>query len=153
MTPEIMTPDRMALHLIKLAVGIDDVEHLAAVQTSRLKQARDSGKPAVLRHVTRNTPRQAAGLLDGGSMYWIIKGFVRVRQRLVGVEPVEDGEGTRCALVLDPQLVPTVLRPHRAFQGWRYLRADDAPADAMARQAETDMPEHMASELRELGLL
>lgn len=143
----------MTLHLLKLAVGIEDVEHLAAVQALRLQEAREGGGPAVLRHLTRNTPRQAAELLDGGSMYWVIKGFVRVRQRLVGVRPVNDGDGPRCALVLDPRLVPTNLRPHRAFQGWRYLRLADAPADAAARQAATDMPEHMATELRELGLL
>jgi len=143
----------MTLHIIKLAVGIDDVEHLATVQALRLKQARDRGNPEILRHVTRNTPRRAAELLDGGSMYWVIKGFVRVRQRLTGVQAVNDGEGPRCALVLDPQLVQTVLRPHRAFQGWRYLRAEDAPADATTRESATDMPEHMATELRELGLL
>lgn len=143
----------MTVHLIKLAVGIEDVEHLAAVQALRLKQARDNGQPAILRHVTRNTPRRAAELLDGGSMYWVIKGFVRVRQRLVGVEAMTDGEEPRCALVLDPELVPTVLRAHRPFQGWRYLRPEDATPDASARQSRTGMPEEMAAELRDLGLL
>lgn len=143
----------MTVHLIKLAVGIQDVDHLAAVQALRLKQARAGGHRDILRHVTRNTPRRAADLLDGGSMYWVIKGFVRVRQRLVGVEAVNDGDGPRCGLVLDPELTPTILRPHRAFQGWRYLRPEDAPADAAARESGTDMPDHMATELRELGLL
>jgi hypothetical protein len=144
----------MNLHIIKLAVGIEDVDHLATVQALRLKQALDGGGPAILRHVTRNTPRRAAELLDGGSMYWVIKGAVRVRQRLVGVEAVTDPEeGPRCALILDPRLAPTVLRPHRAFQGWRYLRPEDAPPDAAARTSETGMPDHMVTELKELGLL
>ncbi len=143
----------MTLHIIKLAVGIDDVEHLATVQALRLRQARDSGKPEILRHVTRNTPRRSAALLDGGSMYWVIKGFVRVRQRLIGMEAITDGEGPRCGLVLDPELVPTVLRAHRPFQGWRYLRPEDAPADAVARDTRAGMPEEMAAELRDLGLL
>ncbi len=143
----------MTLHIIKLAVGIEDVEHLATVQALRLKQARDGGHSETLRHVTRNTPRQTAALLDGGSMYWVIKGFVRVRQRLVGVEAVTGGEGPRCGLVLDPRLVPTVLRAQRPFQGWRYLRPEDASPDAGDRPSETAIPEDMASELRELGLL
>ena len=86
-------------------------------------------------------------------MYWVIKGFARVRQSLLAIEPVNGANGPRCALVLDPHLIPTVLRPQRAFQGWRYLRAEDAPADAAARESAIDMPEHMATELRELGLL
>ncbi len=143
----------MTLHIIKLAVGIQDVEHLATVQALRLKQARAGGGPAILRHVTRNTPRRAAELLDGGSMYWVIKGFVRVRQRLLAVEAVTEGEKPRCALVLDPKLAPTVLRAHRPFQGWRYLRPEDATPDAGARESRTGMPEQMAAELRDLGLL
>ncbi len=143
----------MTLHIIKLAVGIEDVEHLATVQALRLKQARDDGRPAILRHVTRNTPRRAEEVLDGGSMYWVIKGFVRARQRLVGFEAMTDGEQPRCGLVLDPKLVATVLRAHRPFQGWRYLRPEDATPDAVDRAQEIAMPEDMALELRELGLL
>jgi hypothetical protein len=143
----------MTLHLIKLAVGIRDVDHLAAVQELRLKHAGESGGPANLRHVTRNTPRRSAELLDGGSMYWVIKGFIRVRQRLTAIEPVGDTGEPRCALILDPTLVPTRLRSHRAFQGWRYFRPEDVPPDAAARDLDVDIPEEMAAELKELGLL
>ncbi len=143
----------MTLHLIKLAVGAEDVDGMARYQALRLKQARDNGYPEILRHVTRNTPRRAAELLEGGSLYWVIKGFVRVRQRLVGFEALTDNEHPRCGLVLDPHLVPTELRAHRPFQGWRYLRAEDAPPDARDRSSDTAIPEDMASELRELGLL
>jgi hypothetical protein len=143
----------MTIHLIKLCVGVDDVAHLEQLQAQRLRQARDAGQPAKLRHVTRHTPRRAEELLDGGSIYWVIKGFVRVRQRIIGIEPVEDADGPRCALVRDPELVPTEAQARRPFQGWRYLRPEDAPPDATARDGARDMPPGMAAELRELGLL
>lgn len=143
----------MTIHLIKLCVGVEDVAHLERLQEQRLRQAREAGGPVKLRHVTRHTPRRSAELLDGGSLYWVIKGFIRVRQRIIGIETVETEDGPRCALVRDPELVPTVARAHRAFQGWRYLRPEDAPPDARAIEHETEMPPEMAAELRELGLL
>lgn len=143
----------MTVHLIKLCVGVEDVDHLADLQGRRLAEARAGGRPGVLRHVTRHAPRRARELLDGGSLYWVIKGWVRVRQRLVGLDPVTDGEVRRCALVLDPHLVRTVPRAHRPFQGWRYLPAAKAPPDAPSGGGLADVPDHLADELRELGLL
>jgi len=143
----------MVLHLIKLAVGVDDVDHLAELQARRLAQARAENRAPVLRHVTRHAPRRGEELLEGGSLYWVIRGWVRVRQRLVDLDPVV-GEGVRrCALVLDPVLVRTVPRAHRPFQGWRYLPEAKAPPDAADASGAADVPEHMAAELRELGLL
>ena len=143
----------MTIHLIKLCVGVEDVAHLEQLQALRLRQAREAGGPAQLRHITRHTPRRAAELLDGGSLYWVIKGFIRVRQRIIGIEPVKDADGPRCALVRDPELVPTEARARRPFQGWRYLRPEDAPPDAVGRVDTADIPAEMAAELRELGLL
>jgi hypothetical protein len=142
------------LHLVKLAVGIDDVAHLAAVQKRRLEEAAASGQPARLYHVTRNVPRRADELLEGGSIYWVIKGRIRVRQRLLAIEADTDSEGRRfCRLVLDPQRVETQAWPHRAIQGWRYLPADSAPPDLNRALVEDHLPPEMAAELRELGLL
>lgn len=151
----------MTLHLLKLAVGIDSVTHLRDVQAHR------RGTAATVGHVTRHAPKRAAALLDGGSMYWVIRGVIRVRQRLVGIEPDAGPGGSDddraparrgCRLILDPALVLTLPRAQRAFQGWRYLRADDAPADVDAgeeREAEAggELPAAMVAELAKLGLL
>lgn len=145
----------MTVHLIKLCVGIDDVGHLARLQAGRLAEARRRGEEAELKHVTRNTPRQASEILDGGSLYWVIRGFVRVRQEVIAIRPAEKADGRpACALVLDPKLVRTELRSFRAFQGWRYLAPEDAPPDAgLFDEADDDVPAELAAELKGLGLL
>ena len=143
------------LNIIKLAVGIEDIDHLSAVQERKLADEKAKcGKAARLWHRTRHAPRRAEELLDGGSMYWVIKGRVAARQRWIGFKKKTDEEGRKfCFIQLDPELVPTASRRHRAFQGWRYLKADDAPPDQPKRQGEEDFPPDMAAELRELGLL
>lgn len=145
----------MTVHLIKLSVGVDDVEHLARLQAKRLADARRRGDPPELRHVTRHKPKKADDILDGGSIYWVIKGFIRARQRIVAFRPATRADGTpACALVLDLALVRTERRSFRPFQGWRYLAPDRAPKDAPeGRRAEDLVPEKMADELRQLGLL
>ncbi len=137
------------LHLIKLSVGTESVEGLQRWQARRHKL---SGR---VFHQTRMMPRRAGELLDGGSIYWVIKGLVQARQRLVAIEPQVDGEGRRSALLmLDPNLVRTVPMPHRAFQGWRYLLLEDAPGDLGEAPGDApDMPPEMIAELRALGLL
>ncbi|MEX2453894.1 MAG: DUF1489 domain-containing protein [Rhodospirillaceae bacterium] len=145
----------MTVHLIKLAVGIDSFPHLAERQRQRIAEAEAAGGDARLRHLTRSTPRRADEAVDGGSIYWVIKGAIRARQRIVAVEPAVSRNGLpRCALILDPDLVPVRAQPRRAFQGWRYLDPADAPPDAIGVVDEADeLPAHMAEELRELGLL
>jgi hypothetical protein len=139
------------LHLAKLAVGIRDIEHLRQVQDARQRQ-----QPP-LRHLTRNHPRRAAEVIDGGSLYWVIGGSMLVRQRVIDIIDDQWDDGTRCAgLVLDAALVPLAGRPTKAFQGWRYLAAADAPADLVAGAAvpgEQELPPHLRRDLRALGLL
>ena len=142
----------MPVQLIKLAVGVDDINHMAELQAARLK------RQGVLVHVTRNTPKRADELLAGGSIYWVIKKFVRVRQRLTGLERGRDADGRPiCTVSLDPQLVLTELQEFRAFQGWRYLKTEDAPVDINRKKPgpneENPLPGEMAAELRGLGLL
>jgi hypothetical protein len=133
------------LHLVKLAVGIDDIEHLREVRAAR---ARERGGSWVF---TRNRPRRAAELV-GGSIYWVIRGRIRVRQLLSGFRDGHDAGGRRCCLIeIDPLLVPTEPRFCRPFQGWRYLAADAAPADRCADAAGS--LDRMLAELRELGLI
>jgi hypothetical protein len=144
----------MTVHLIKLSVGSGDIEGLARFQRARLEQSmRREGTPR-LWHKTRNRPRRAEELLAGGSIYWVIGGRIRARQRLVGFESeVDPDRGRICLFMLDPELVPTDPWPHRAFQGWRYLDPKDAPPDRPVGAADEAMPEEMIAELRELGLL
>jgi hypothetical protein len=143
----------MPLHLLKLCVGCDSVEDLADWQAGRLAEARAAGTPAFTFHVTRMRPRREAELLDGGSLYWVIRGLVLVRQPILGLEPRPGADGVaRCAIRLDPGLVRTLPQPRRAFQGWRYLRPEDAPADLPAAVA-ADMPPRLALDLAEIGVL
>jgi hypothetical protein len=144
--------DAPALHLIKLCVGVDEIQELADWQKKRRKRF----KRRYNTHVTRNYPRRADELLAGGSLYWVIAGSVRVRQRIVGVVQRPDSEGVLCCeLRLDPKLVETQPRAHRPFQGWRYLESGDAPPDLkQGRKARGDrLPPALVDELRSLGLL
>ena len=140
----------MTLHILKLCVGCESVEDLADWQKDRAREL-PGGLP---RHVTRMWPKQAQAVLDGGSIYWVIKGTVLVRQRILRLDPVEGEDGiTRCALVLDPELVRTEPAPRRPFQGWRYLKPGDAPRDLPAQRAGDDeLPPELAEALANLGL-
>jgi len=143
----------MALHLIKLCVGCDSIEDLAGWIDHRRAEARRAGRDPVHAHVTRMVPRRTAELLDGGSLYWVIKGSVQVRQRLLDIAVFTDGEGIqRCRLVLDQTLVPTEWQPKRPFQGWRYYEPKDVPPDLAARTAG-DLPPALKAELASLGLM
>lgn len=143
----------MAIHLIKLAVGVESVAHLAEIQARRLAESRKRGA-ARLRHYTRHAPKRADELRRSGSIYWVIRGAIQARQRIRDVETglSRDGEPT-AALVLDPRLVRIQARLHRAFQGWRYLEPEDAPPDARGGAARAELPVKLAQELRALGLL
>jgi hypothetical protein len=146
----------MALHLIKLCVGVEKIEELAAWQKKRVAEQRKAGvKKPTPRHLTRHAPKRAEEILDGGSLYWVIKGVVRVRQRIIGIEPGTAKDGTpKCVLKLHRELVRVVPRTMRAFQGWRYLEGADAPPDLGAiSKGAAEMPAKMADELRSLGLL
>jgi hypothetical protein len=139
------------LHMLKLSVGVKEVAQLRAIQA--LRAAADPP----LRHQTRMMPKRRDEILDGGSIFWVIGGFVQLRQRLLDIIEDRWDDGTPCAgLVLDPVLVAVEARPVKAFQGWRYLDAASAPPDVAAmRQAAgaQAMPEAMLRELRALCLI
>ncbi|MBV9330581.1 MAG: DUF1489 domain-containing protein [Alphaproteobacteria bacterium] len=143
----------MTLHLVKLCVGAESIESLAAWQEGRLKDLRKKGKKPELVHVTRMTPKRAEELLDGGSLYWVIKGYISVRQRLIDLRPVVKNGRPHCGLVYDRQLVATSRRFCRPFQGWRYLEEKNAPADIAALKGVKNLPEKLKAELADLGLL
>ena len=137
----------MTLHLVKLCVGVDEVPELADWQRRRRREKKR------VYHVTRMMPRRAAEILAGGSIYWVIRGLILVRQRIIAIEPfVDDDEIERCKLVFDPALVAVQPQPRRAFQGWRYLDGDDAPVDIKG-SADAALPAKLRAELAALGLL
>jgi len=140
------------LHMIKLSVGVKEVADLAAWQASR----RRLDPP--LRHQTRMMPKRVPELLDGGSIYWVIGGFVRVRQRLLDVREEQWDDGSDCCgLVLDPELIPVELRPQKPFQGWRYLDPAAAPPDiakgAVQASGLEKLPPALRAELKALCLI
>jgi hypothetical protein len=145
----------MTVHLLKLCVGVDTVQELKAWQDERLKRLARARKVPELCHRTLQMPRRRDKVLDGGSLYWVIKGFVLVRQRVLDLRPDTKDDGTSCCgIVLDRELVATRPHPRRAFQGWRYLEAADAPHDArVVDAAEDEMPPAMREDLRELRLI
>jgi hypothetical protein len=138
----------MPLHLMKLCVGVDGVERL----DEWIKDCR-AGRDT-LDHITRSFPRRAEEILPGGSLYWIIRGAILCRQPITTFEPVRGEDGiVRCRIVFKPKIVLVRPTPRRAFQGWRYLDAADAPPD-MPRSAEgQELSSAMRQELAELGLL
>lgn len=138
-------------HLLKLSAGTDSVETLIDWQGSRPAR----GEDALPRHITRMWPRREDEVLDGGSIYWVIKGLIQCRQRILRFDPVTGADGiARCALVLDPELIRTAPAPKRAFQGWRYLAASDAPPDLpKTRAQEVPLPPELAGALADIGVL
>ena len=145
----------MPLHLLKLCVGAESIGDLESWIDQRMAAKKKRGEPQEHVHTTRMTPKRAAELLDGGSLYWVIKGQIAAREKLVDIRPFTDSEGIgRTDLVLEGNVIPVMSRPCRPFQGWRYLQAKDAPQDlGQASSALAEMPEIMRRELRDLGLL
>jgi hypothetical protein len=145
----------MSLHLLKLCVDTASIAELEEWIEHVLALKRQIGQPAEQIHTTRMTPKRVEELLDGGSLFWVIKGQIAARQTLLDLRPFTDGQGvSRCHLVLDPVVVPVEPRRFRPFQGWRYLTVQDAPRDLARAEGEVAiMPETMRRELRELGLI
>jgi hypothetical protein len=145
----------VSLNILKLSVGIENLAHLAEVQQHRLAMKKKAGEKPELMHITRAFPRRASEVLDGGSIYWVIKGVIRVRQPIIDLREATNQDGKpACAIVYENRHILTEPRPFRAFQGWRYLESADAPRDIDAIGAGVeDLPDDMADELRELGLL
>ena len=133
----------MALHMIKLCVGADTIEDLLEWQRTR-----EPGDRWIMR--TRQTPKRATELVDGGSLYRVFKGVILCRQRIVAVTTVGEGVTARCEVTVDPEVIRVAPTPRRAFQGWRYLQAQDAPPD-LSLEAFGDAPPELARQLREIG--
>lgn len=144
-------PVEKSVHLIKLSVGTENIEDLAAWQATKRAQAPD-GLP---RHVTRMWPKREAEILNGGSIFWVIKGVIQCRQRVDRLDEYIGQDGIRrCAIVLDPQIIRTQTSLKRPFQGWRYLATADAPPDLpKGRASEEPLPVELNRALAEIGVL
>ncbi len=142
------------LHLIKLSVGSESVESLIEWQAARCAERAAVGGDSRPRHVTRMTPKRGDELLAGGSIYWVIKRFIVARQTIVGLDPVTGHDGVaRCAIILGTDIIRTEQRPKRPFQGWRYLKPEDAPGD-LTEDGEilSEMPGSMREALSSFGV-
>jgi hypothetical protein len=139
----------MTLHIVKLCVGVDGLDHMYN-WVSECRKGRDT-----LDHVTRMFPRRKDEVLPHGSLYWVIKGMILCRQPIANLETVTGSDGIeRCRIVFKPKIIPVRPTPRRAFQGWRYLSADDVPPDlAKTAKGAVAMPEKLRRDLAELGLL
>jgi len=137
----------MTIHMVKLCVGAEDIDDLVTWQARQMKRM-----PAPVHH-TRMFPKRAEEMLRGGSIYWVIKGAIRVRQRIVDLRQEKDEEGRdMCAVVFDPELVRTYAQAKRPFQGWRYLKPEDAPRDLKSGEAALDIPPDLDTALKNAGV-
>lgn len=137
----------MTMHVLKLCVGAQNLMEIADWQAGQMALGRRLPVCG-----TKSWPKRHAEILAGGSLYWVVKGLILARQRVLEIAEVEDEYGHRCGFWLDPTLVPVVCQPRRPFQGWRYLEPGDAPADHTAAAGE-DLPEALRQELTALGAL
>ena len=139
------------IHLVKLSVGTQTIEDLENWQKSPMCQGPD-GLPC---HVTRMWPKRESEILNGGSIYWVIKGIILCRQPILRLDEVIGADGIRrCAIVLKPGLIRTTPAPKRAFQGWRYLNPQEAPLDLKEGREQDDvLPASLAGALADIGVL
>ncbi len=142
----------MALHLQKLSVGSESITSLQAWQTKMVARRVKKGLPPYHEHVTRMFPKQKQALLDGGSIYWVIKGLMQCRNEIAALEETRTSDGRKaCSILMVPKLIPIVPTSKRPFQGWRYLQPDAAPADLVGIGGAQDLPPELRAKLANLG--
>jgi hypothetical protein len=142
----------MSIHIIKLCVGAASIEDLADWQDHQRVRRMALGVDPRPVCDTRMTPKRADEVTAGGSLYWVIKGVILVRQVIEDIETFEDGAGrSRCEFILNPTLIKTAPMRRKAFQGWRYFLPKDAPADLSVSTGGEALPETLRAELIEIG--
>lgn len=139
------------MHLQKLSVGSESIATLRDWQKLVVRRRKDKGLTPHHVHVTRMFPKRQAELLAGGSVYWVIKGLIQCRNEIVALEETTKHDHRACAILMNPKIIPVVPTPRRAFQGWRYLQADDAPADLVGHGSGEDLPPELRTKLVNLG--
>ncbi len=140
------------VNLVKLCVGVSSVDELAMYQNRRMAEADARGESYLPSHVTRMFPRRKSEVLSGGSLYWVIRGEIQVRQTILDLDScIGDDAIRRCRIVMDPTLTRTVRVPRRPFQGWRYLTAEDSPDDLPTGTGD-ELPPELERRLGEIGI-
>ena len=140
------------MHLQKLSVGSESIATLQDWQDIVVSRRAARGLSAHHEHVTRMFPKQAEALLNGGSLYWVIKGLIVCRNEIAALEQVTTPDGRKaCSILMVPKLIPVVPTPKRPFQGWRYLKPEDVPADIAAGAGDDSLPPELAAKLAKLG--
>lgn len=142
------------INLVKLCVGAEKVEDLILWQGTRARAAEARGEAYLPYHTTRMWPKRAAELLDGGSLYWVFKGFILARQKVLRLDEALGADGiTRCRIVMAQEIIRTRAAPRRPFQGWRYLTPEDAPPDLpKGREDDDELPNDLSLALADIGL-
>ena len=142
----------MVMHLQKLSVGSTSIDSLAKWQAQFVRRRQKRGLSPYHEHVTRMFPKQKEALLDGGSIYWVIKGQILCRNKIVALEEVRRQDGLKaCSILMEPELIAVSPVPRRAFQGWRYLKPEDAPGDLTHISGGTELPSQLRQKLSDLG--
>lgn len=141
----------MTVHLQKLSVGSESIQTLTDWQAHVAAQRVRQGLTAHHIHVTRMFPKRRDEILDGGSIYWVIKGHIICRNKIVALEETTKNGRRACGILMEPTLIPVLPKPRRAFQGWRYLQTGDAPPDLTGSEAGADLPAAFRAKLIELG--
>ncbi len=146
--------DNMTVHMIKLVVGVEDLDEFLAIQKACIVDF--EGKPANAVR-TRFMPKRASEVLDGGSLYRVIKNKIVCRQRIIGFDSVETSDkGSQTLIMVDPTIIQTISTPKRPFQGWRYFEPASVPKDRgvyRGNNQRDEIPEDLQDSLREAGLL
>ena len=144
--------DSSYIHLQKLSVGTVSIESLGEWQRGLAVRRGQEGLPAYPDHITRMMPKRKELLLNGGSIYWVIKGIIQCRNRVRDLQEMRTNDGRKaCRIVLDPELIAVTPTPKRAFQGWRYLAVGDAPQDLSKLGNVADLPPKLRAKLVDLG--
>jgi hypothetical protein len=143
----------MVMHIVKLCVGVSSVEELETWRTEEIARRRAAGEPELIAHVTRMTPTKRTEIENGGSLYWVIAGVIQCRSEIVSLEAVTGSDGIkRCAIMMLPEVIRTAPAPKRPFQGWRYLKPDDAPRDLSGpATGGEELPTELRAKLLEIG--
>lgn len=145
-------PETPIIHMQKLSVGSVSIESLAEWQKHVAIVRAQEGLPAFADHITRMSPKRKEEILAGGSIFWVIKGVLQCRNRIIDLQETFTSDGRKaCRIVLAPELVAVVPTPKRAFQGWRYLKYGDAPKDISSLEGAADLPAHLRTKLVDIG--
>jgi hypothetical protein len=142
----------MIMNMVKLCVGVSSVEQLEDYRTEECARRRANGEPEMIAHVTRMMPTKKVEIESGGSLYWVIAGVIQCRSEIISLERVVGSDGIkRCAIMMSPEVIRTAPAPRRPFQGWRYLKPEDAPRDLSGPSGDDDLPDDLRSKLMEIG--